>query len=346
MFDTISRRRAITIIAIGAALSLKPWPLAGKSAERLSPLYRWRGRALGAEATLLFDDQEGSELSGDHLAELCVAEIERLEQIFSLFRESSELSRLNRQGSLDDPTYDLVQIFQESFKYSALSGGAFDVSVQPLWALYGKHFARPDADPNGPDADALDRARKLVNYRAIDLGDKRIAFRRPGMAVTLNGIAQGYIADRISDILRQNGVENVLVNMGEYRALGHHPSGRPWRVGLADPTDLENLTRSLSLTDRAVASSGGYGTVFDKSGRHHHLFDPSSGKSANHLLGVSVIAETATIADALSTALSVLPIDKIQECLDRVGSVRAIVTMQDGAKKEYSAAKKKSKMPG
>ena len=129
------------------------------------------------------------------------------------------------------------------------------------------------------------------------------------MGVTLNGIAQGYVTDRITDILRAHGCDRTFANLGcsEIRAQGSHANGRPWRVGLADPRQPEKVGIALDLCDRSVCTSGGYGTKFEATGRFHHLFDPFTGTSAHHYLAVSVFAASAMIADALSTALYVTP---------------------------------------
>jgi len=160
---------------------------------------------------------------------------------------------------------------------------------------------------------------------------RRIAFARPGMAVTLNGIAQGYITDRVAELLRRAGVDDVLVDLGETRGLGRHPSGRPWRVGLADPRDPARTAREIDITDQAVATSGGYGTRFDPAGRYHHLFDPATGRSSRRCLSVSVVASRATVADGAATALAVMPIARAQGLLDALAPARALFTMADGS---------------
>ena len=195
----------------------------------------------------------------------------------------------------------------EARAYSGWTEGAFDVTVQPLWRLYAGHFARPGADPHGPGEAAHARARALVDYRAVEIDPAEVRFTRPGMAVTLNGIAQGYITDRVASLLQDVGMGDVLLDIGEVRALGRHPDGRPWRVGLRRAAEPETVARTVTLIDRAIATSAGIASPFDASGRHHHLFDPATGRPAQAARQVSVIAPRATVADALSTALAVAP---------------------------------------
>lgn len=323
----LTRRRATTITAAAAGLSLL-W--ATDRTMRAAPLYHWTGSSLGSPSRLALCHPD--RVAAGRLVGRCVAEIVRLERIFALYRNDSELARLNRNGRLDDPSFDLLVVLSLALRLSDLSGGAFDMTVQPLWDLYAGHFFRfPAPRSSGPDPEAIERARALVDWRAVDLGARRIALR-PGMGVTLNGIAQGYVTDRVIDILRQEGCERVLADMGcsELRALGRRADGGPWRVGLADPRAPESLAMTLDLPDGALCTSGGYGTKFEASGRFHHLFDPATGLSAHHVIGVSVFASNATVADALSTALYVTPPDRIANLLNGFPGTSALVTQLDG----------------
>lgn len=328
----ITRRRALLIAGAACGVPHLPWRAAGALAHATEPglpLHRWRGEALGARATILLQGMDPRRT--EELIRRCVAEIARLENIFSLHRPASALSRLNRDGALRRPPPELVELLEQGLRFGELTDGAFDVSVQVLWTLFARHFSRPNADPAGPPEAERLRALEHVDYTSIDVTRRSIAFARPDMAVTLNGIAQGYITDRVVGLLREHGVGNVFVDLGEIHALGLHPSGRSWRVGLVDPRQPDSLARTVAITDQAVASSGGYGTRFDPGGRHHHLFDRFSGSSARYSLGVTVIARTARTADALSTALSVMPHERALGCLQPFHGARAIVTMLDGS---------------
>jgi thiamine biosynthesis lipoprotein len=315
-----TRRRFLAIAGAAAGLSLASGRLA--AARAVGGLHVWRGVALGAEASIQLWHPD--EARARRLIELCVAEIERLERIFSLYRADSAVSRLNAAGALEVPPLELVELLGRAAAVSRATDGVFDVTVQPLWQLYAAHFARPDADPAGPD---LRKVLPLVDWRGVVVEAGRIRFARPGMAITLNGIAQGYITDKVADLLRANGIGEVLLDLGEVRALGRHPSGRPWRVGLADPrsgTD-SRLLEKLDITDAAVATSGGYGTLFDPAGRHTHLLDPRSGGSARAARGVTVVADDATTADALSTAFALMTDAAIAARIQSLRGLRVLV---------------------
>jgi FAD:protein FMN transferase len=298
--------------------------------SRSAPLlHQWTGTSLGSPSQLLLYHHDGA--TAARIARECAAEIERLERIFALYRADSEISRLNRDGRIEFPSIDLLTVLSLCQTLSALSDGAFDVTVQPLWTLYAAHFFGNDAPPpEGPSRQVLERTRKLVDWQAIEAAPRRIVLMNPGMGVTLNGIAQGYVTDRIADILRAHGCDRTFANMGcsEIRAQGRHADGRPWRVGLADPRQPERVGIAFDLCDRSVCTSGGYGTKFEATGQFHHLFDPSTGTSANYYLAISVVAASAMMADALSTTLYVTSPQRSKALLASFPGISALATLQ------------------
>lgn len=325
-----SRRRFLRIVAAVAGCGLLPGvpraegvPVGGLKARV------WRGTALGAAASIrLFhpDEAEAGRLIG-----LCLAEVERLERVFSLYRADSALLRLNRTGDLRDPPGDLARLLSEASAMSTLSGGAFDVTVQPLWELYAGHVRRRAADPAGPPPAAVAAVRALVDHRAVEIAADRVRFRVPGMAATLNGIAQGYITDRVAELLRRQGLHNVLLDLGEIRALDGRPDGTPWRVGLDEPAGQgTGMAAVLAVADSAVATSSPEGTPLDADGRFTHLFDPATGRPAQRWRSVTVTAPQATLADGLSTALAVLPEAAAAPLLAALPTAGARLTRLDG----------------
>jgi FAD:protein FMN transferase len=326
----LTRRRFLTIAASAAALPLAP---GGGFAAPVPEQVVWRGVAMGALAsmTLIHRDRE----AGKRLIARSVAEIARLEAIFRLFRPDSALSQLNRAGHLDNPPLELVELLAFSTLLARRTGGAFDPTVQPLFELYAAHFSRTGAHPAGPASRDIDAVLARVDHRAVEIASDRIRLTRSGMGITLNGIAQGYVTDRVASLLRAEGLENMLLDLGEIAAHGQHPEGRPWRAAVRDPArradtlhDVE-LGRADGLT--ALATSGGYGYHFDPAGRHHHLFDPATGRSAGHYASVSVVAPDALTADGLSTALSALPPTRAAAVLAEYGPARAFLVGEAGS---------------
>ncbi|MDO8605204.1 MAG: FAD:protein FMN transferase [Phaeospirillum sp.] len=321
----ITRRRAITVLAAAAGLSLL-----AKTNQAQARLIRWEGTTLGAPSTIqLYHTDEAKARAALDAAQ---AELARLEGIFSIFRPDSALSALNRDGVLTDAPAEFVELVSHAKDLAAISDGAFDPTIQPVWRLYLSHFTAATVDPAGPSRKDLDAALALVDWRGIeiDAAARRVALARPGMALTLNARAQGYITDKVAEVLRAHGFSQMLVDMGEPRALSTKPDGSAWRIGIANPADQSKAVTSVDVVDKCVSTSGGYGTVFDEAGRFSHIVDPRTGLTAPAMVGVTVIADTATIADGVATALILAPEDKRQHILRAAGALQAIFVTPDG----------------
>ena len=318
----ISRRRmiAITACAAGAAMMGSSYANAKITARR--PVV-WRGIALGVEAQIVLHHE--NERAAYAILEQCRAEINRLENLFSLYRENSAINQLNRHGRIDHPAFEMLELFSRSHAISKATRGAFDITVQPLWQLYANHFEHHGRSAKGPDNKKIRDALELVDYRNVEWSSDNINLKNKGMGVTLNGIAQGYITDRIAALLRQNGYTNVLIDLGEIQALGLKPSGHQWRAAIADPSGSASPLKIVSLENRAMATSGGYGTTFSSDGKYHHLFDPGTGTSTKKYKSVTVVAKNAATADALSTAFSAMPVHDIKVILSRFADTSAII---------------------
>lgn len=333
------RRRFIRILAAAPGFALLATRY-GQAQERAADdaaedLHVWRGAALGADAMIQLHHPDAP--VARRLIARALVEVSRLERVFSLYDEQSAISRLNRAGSLDDPPAELVMLLGQSEQFSQLTAGAFDATVQPLWDLYSKHFTGVDPDPNGPQPAAIEAVLQHVGHAAVEVDARRIRFARPRMAITLNGIAQGYITDCIVDLLRQEGIDRSLVDMGEIRAIGARPDGGPWIVGLEDPAAPGHTAQRIAIDNQAVSTSGGYGTLLDPAGRFNHIFNPATGRTSWRYASVSVVATTATAADALSTAFSLMPIEMVQPIVTQLG-LHAYLVMPDGQRVELNAS--------
>jgi len=321
-----TRRRFLTILGSVSAAGLIPSTYSAFATETKGVL-RWSGRAMGADASMVLAGLE-PEVAQD-LFSACAEEIDRLEGLFSLYRPGSTVSKLNRDGSVAGAPQGFIALMRMSREISELTGGVFDPTVQPLWRLYADHFA-DSRGSEGPAPAEIERVRDLVGYRGVKVDGETVSFARPGMAMTLNGIAQGYITDRVTALLKEVGVGHVLVNMGEYAAIGSHPDGAPWRVGIRDPRNPFAAIEAVPLMDAALATSGGYGTVFDRAGRFHHLFNPRTGASAARYASVSVGHRSAAWADGLSTAFSAMSKPAISSVLAQLEGATAILVGNDG----------------
>ncbi len=303
-----SRRRFIKIAAAQSAALAVTSQSSLLASPRSQTLRQWKGIVLGAEASIQLNCE--SERKADRILKNCVSEIQRLESIFSLYDEHSSISQLNRHKILSSPPTELVELLNIALHFSRETNGIFDVTIHPIITAYREHFSKEES---GLPAD-LEKAKQAVDYRKVRISTKKITLDNPQATLTLNGIAQGFITDQISNYLREEDLKHTLIDLGEKRALDTHPTGRPWQLGLANGFGIHDVAE---LNNKALASSGGYGTSYDKSGKHHHLIDPRSGLSVNHHSSVHVMANTATTADALSTALATCNLEEAKNIEER-----------------------------
>ena len=219
-----------------------------------TPTLRWQRRELvGFGTTLSLEAGHEDEATLTAALDDAVAALQRIEQQMSLYRADSALSRLNRDGRLDAPPAELRELLALALDIARRSDGAFDPTVQPLWLA----FAGAQAQGRLPTRDEVAAARALVDWRGLRLTHDGVAsLAATGMGVTLNGIAQGYAADRVRAVLQRHGVRHALVDAGEYAMTGRNPNGERWTLGIADPRMDGRLVARLFADGRCVATSG------------------------------------------------------------------------------------------
>ncbi|WP_435626358.1 FAD:protein FMN transferase [Candidatus Ferrigenium straubiae] len=325
MTAVMSRRRFIAFVAAAAGL-----PLLLKTGSSQAKPVRWEGTALGAPASIQLYHADEAQARAAIAAGL--DELRRLEAIFSVYRADSSISKLNREGVLENAPDDFIAMLTRALSLARISEGVYDPTIQPVWQTYFRHFTAASPDLAGPAPRDLAAALELVDWRAVevDAGNRKVSFARPGMGLTLNSGAQGYITDRVADTLRAHGFGNMLVDMGEPRAISTKPDGSAWRVGIANPSNPDRAVVTLDLVDKCVSTSGGYGTLFDAKGAFTHLIDTRTGRTAPAMLGVSVVADTGVAADGLSTAMLMAPVERRQHILRSAGGQKAIYVTPEG----------------
>jgi FAD:protein FMN transferase len=324
---SVSRREALRISAVaGVSLALGGVSLA--ALVRAGRLHRVQvtDTKMGTLVTLTVVHLERAAAHG--MIAAAFGEMDRLEDILSRHRPTTPLARLNRHGVVRDAPRELVNVVDRALGYSSLTGGAFDVTVAPLLELVERRFA----DTGAPPADAeLEGMLSRVGYRAVRIDGSSITFDRPGMAITLDGIAKGYIVDRTLARLVEAGAERVMVNGGgDVASSGTEAPGDPWRVGIQHPRDGQRFLGLLRLRGEGVATSGDYMQSFTEDLRHHHILDPRTGRSPGHTSSVTVVTSTAMEADALSTAAMVLGPDEGLALLEQREDVEALIVTKGG----------------
>jgi len=233
------------------------------------------------------------------------AEMRRLCAVFDRHRGDTAISVLNRDGRLSGAPAELSAVVGRSLSLHSLSSGAFDPSVAPLVdTLRDRAAAGKGLDLSRAElADLL----TLVDAGRVQVAGDRISLGKAGMALTLDGIAKGYIADRAAAVLAACGVANHLVNAGgDIRAAGEKAPGQAWTVAVEDPAKAGDYPAVIELANGAVATSGSYENFFDRPRAHHHVVAPGSGASPHEVVSCTVKAPTVMEADALATAVMVL----------------------------------------
>lgn len=298
--NSINRRQYLSM-----ALGLGAAAVAGRSLAALATAARapaqptrrdlqWRERALLGFGTILWlRAAHVDELPLGRALDAAVAAIRHVERQMSLFDENSAVCRLNHDGALRNADPHLLRVLKLATHVATRSSGAFDATMQPLWQAW----AAAQREGRLPAAGELRQARARVDWRAVRVAGNDIFLERPAMALSFNGIAQGYAADLVRATLQAHGVEHALLDTGECWPLGRSPQGEPWSIALADP-------RAFLVSDgRALATSSDAHTAFSADRRHHHIIDPRSGYSPTVWSSVTVAAPSCALADALTKVM-------------------------------------------
>jgi len=261
------------------------------------------------------------------------AEIHKVDDLMSDYKSDSEISRVNREGfktaiRLSQSTYEVLQ---RSIEFSKLTDGAFDITVGPLVDLF-----RAAKDKQVlPSKDDISQAKSKVGFEKLKLDDQNrtVQFAVEGMRLDLGGIAKGYAVDKAIEAMQNSGAIGGMVDIGgDIRCFGEPPKGRNhWLIGVQNP-NLDNyiseqdLALKLKLANVAVATSGDYQQfVLIEGKRHSHIIDRKTGTSAEGLSSVTIIADNATDADALATAVSVMGAQKGLALIEKLPSTEAIL---------------------
>lgn len=254
-------------------------------------------------------------------------EIKRIDTLLNRGNKDSEIYKINSEKSaqLSDETAELIKT---AVGISEMTNGAFDITTAPLsdlWGFYGGRFRVPS---DGEIASAIED----VGYNKIQLDGSHITLPE-NTSIDLGGIGKGYASDRVAEILKENEVKSAIISLGgNVYALGNKPDGKPWTVGITDPSDKSQLLGSVSVSGKAVVTSGGYQRFFEQDGvTYHHIIDPKTGKcSDSGLSSVTVIADSGTLSDGLSTALFVMGLDESARLWRENGGFEAVFADTNG----------------
>jgi thiamine biosynthesis lipoprotein len=255
-------------------------------------------------------------------------ELTRLDSLLNYFSDKSLVTELNRKSRTQAPG-DIIYLVNVCDSVSRLTGGLFDITVAPLMEAWGFYSGTPRI----PSTGEIEHLTNRVGYRRVQIKGDSIVID-PGMRVDFGGIAQGYAADRAGLILRQRHVKSAIIDIGgEVLAIGRSPQLRSWRVGIRNPRG-QGIVEAIELQDSAVSTSGDYEKFFIIGNkRYPHIINPHTGLPAQEFASVSVIAKTATLADAMSTATAIMGPERGIEFLDSLGFGGIIYYEENGTLK-------------
>ncbi|UCB57215.1 MAG: FAD:protein FMN transferase [Candidatus Omnitrophota bacterium] len=285
--------------------------------------------ALGTIVEITVADKDKSHELLYGAIEKAFSEIERIEGLFSRFRPESDISRINNYSSLKPikVSPETIEVLEDSIKFSRLTDGAFDITICPLMEDWD--FKRRKIKSLPQDAQLKESLDKVGWQNINIIKEKRVvSFGQPQMSLDLGGIAKGYAVDKAVEVLKQEGIDNALVNAGgDIYALGKCSKVNKWHIGLQHPRKRDAILTVLELENKAVATSGDYQKYIEiNKTRYSHILNPESGWPASkNAISVTILADNCTSADALATSVFALGPEKGMSLVNRLENTEAIM---------------------
>lgn len=263
---------------------------------------------------------------------LAINEVKRIENLISDWIPTTPISVINNNAGIkpikvEDELFELVE---RAIKVSKLTNGAFDISyasMDKIWKFDGSMKEMPSQE-------AIKKSVERIGYHNIILNkkDKTIFLKLQGMKLGLGGIGQGYIADKVKELLKSAGCNSGLVNVsGDINAWGKQPDGSPWTIGIINPMNKNKVFATFPLEDNAVETSGSYEKYVTFNGiRYSHIIDPRTGYPAQGIISISVFAKQTEVADALATGIFVLGVEIGLDLVNQLKGIECIIVDDKG----------------
>lgn len=271
-------------------------------------------------------------VQGNYYIDLAVAEVKRVEYLISDWIPTTQISQINKNAGIkpvkvDKEVFDLVG---RAIKVSQITSGAFDISyasMDKIWKFDGSMKEMPTQE-------AIKKSVSKIGYQNIILDPKEqtIYLKNERMKLGLGGIGQGYIADKVKELLFSKGCTSGIVNVsGDINAWGKQPDGKPWTVGIVNPLNKNKIFATFPLENSAVETSGNYEKFVVFNGiRYSHIIDPRTGYPAKGVVSVSVFAKQTEIADALATGIFVLGVEVGLDLVNQLKGIECIMVDDKG----------------
>lgn len=282
--------------------------------------------AMDTLMTFTIIDEDGDELLID-----AEQEIRRLENLLSVTVEDSDISRLNAAAGKEAVSLDAdtLRLLEAGKQLGEDTNGAFDIAISPVVKAWG--FT--EDEHRVPEQAELDALLPLTDPADVTIENGKAYLQKEGMAVDLGGIAKGFASDQLAELLKEKGVTSALLSLGgNICTIGTKADGSPWKTAVQNPLDANDYVGLLEISDTCVITSGGYQRYFEENGkRYHHIIDPITGYPAESgLLSVTIVCENGTRADALSTALYVMGLEKAVDYWRSQDGFEVIFVTEDG----------------
>jgi len=299
---------------------------------------------MGTDIELIASDTDEAKV---HAAfDAAIAEMARIENEMSEWKEETPVSMINRKAGLEAVAVpdELFHVISAGQRVSELSEGAFDISwagMRGVWK-FSKGFEKV------PTPEEIEKTRPLINYRDIQLDEakKTVFLKKPGMAIGLGGIAKGYAVDRAMQVMVNGGIKNALIKAGGDMRIQGTEDGKPWPIGIQHPRDKKKLLGTLALSNISLSTSGDYEHFFIKDGiLYHHIIDPKTGYPARGCQSVSILAPDTMTSDTLSTAVFILGPEKGMALIKSLPGIEGIIVDAQG-QVHYSPGVENRRAPG
>lgn len=276
--------------------------------------------------------EENKDKTSEELVDEAFDLCQTYEDTFSRTIEGSDIYNINNSGRAPvTVSDDTIEILETAKYFSELSDGAFDITTAPLSIRWDFEGENPSVPPN----DEIQELLAKVDYTKIKIDGNTVTLEAPVEAIDLGAIAKGYIADKLAEFLKDNGVTSAIISLGgNIYAIGENAEEkRPFNLGVQDPQAEDgSILGYLQLSDKSLVTSGDYQRYFMQDGkRYHHILDPKTGYPAESgLSSVTIISDSSVVGDAFSTACFVLGKDKGLELINSYDGVEAIFIDHDG----------------